>query len=229
VHNIAVAPGQLAPGLENPIRRKPVNPMYRIAKRTVDFTAAAVALLFTAPIIALIALLIRLDSPGPAVFRQQRVGLGGRTFTFFKFRTMYVDAKARFPELYDYQYTTDQWKRLYYKLPEDPRLTRFGRIVRKTTLDELPNLFNVLKGDMSLVGPRPELPDYVQYYTPEQLTKFSVPAGVTGLAQSSGRGTLPVQDQIAADVEYVNRCSFGFDLKILARTVAMVVRGVGAF
>ncbi len=194
-----------------------------------DLTASAVGLFFFAPIIGIIAVLIRLDSPGPAIFRQLRVGEGGRTFTFYKFRTMYVDAKERFPQLYDYRYTADQWNTLYYKLPQDPRLTRFGRLVRKTTLDELPNLFNVLRGDMSLVGPRPELPEYVKYYTPEQLVKFSVRAGVTGLAQSSGRGTLPVQDQIAADVEYVARSSFWFDLKILARTVMMVVRGVGAF
>jgi lipopolysaccharide/colanic/teichoic acid biosynthesis glycosyltransferase len=200
-----------------------------MSKRMIDFTVAAIALIVFAPVIAVIALLIRLDSPGPAVFRQQRVGQGGRTFTFYKFRTMYVDAKERFPDLYNYRYTIDQWNTLFYKLPDDPRMTRFGRIVRKTTLDELPNLFNVFKGDMSLVGPRPELPDYVKYYTPEQLTKFSVRAGVTGLAQSSGRGTLPVQDQIAADLEYVARSSFWFDLTILARTVAMVVRGVGAF
>ncbi len=222
-------PGQLAPGLDAPIPLRPSPTGYRLAKRVLDLTASAVGLFFFAPIIGIIAVLIRLDSPGPAIFRQLRVGEGGRTFTFYKFRTMYVDAKERFPQLYDYRYTADQWNTLYYKLPQDPRLTRFGRLVRKTTLDELPNLFNVLRGDMSLVGPRPELPEYVKYYTPEQLVKFSVRAGVTGLAQSSGRGTLPVQDQIAADVEYVARSSFWFDLKILARTVMMVVRGVGAF
>ncbi len=225
----AVQPGHLAPGLETPITLKPAHPLYLIGKRVTDISVAAIATVIFAPVIAIIALLIRLDSPGPAIFRQQRVGHGGRTFTFYKFRTMYADAKERFPELYDYRYSTEQWNTLFYKLPEDPRMTRFGRIVRKTTLDELPNLFNVLKGDMSLVGPRPELPDYVEYYTPAQLAKFSVRAGVTGLAQSSGRGTLPVQDQIAADLEYVARSSFWFDVKILARTVAMVVRGVGAF
>ncbi len=228
-HSSSNRPGQLAPGLDGPIQLRSFHPLYRLAKRTLDVVVASVALVVFAPVIGIIAMLIRLDSPGPAIFRQQRVGQGGRTFTFYKFRTMYVDAKERFPELYDYRYTPDQWKTLYYKLPDDPRLTRFGRIVRKTTLDELPNLFNVLKGDMSLVGPRPELPDYVRYYTQEQLAKFSVRAGVTGLAQSSGRGTLPVQDQIAADLEYVARSSFWFDLKILARTVKMVVRGVGAF
>jgi lipopolysaccharide/colanic/teichoic acid biosynthesis glycosyltransferase len=142
---------------------------------------------------------------------------------------MYVDARDRFPELYDYRYTEEEWQDLFYKLPEDPRLTRFGQALRKTTLDELPNLFNVLRGDLSLVGPRPELPEYVRYYTPRQLSKFSVRSGVTGLAQTTGRGTLSVQEQIAADVEYVENQSMWLDLKILARTLRMVFFGVGAF
>lgn len=202
---------------------------YDVGKRVLDFLVALIALAISLPIIALLALVIRIDSPGPAIFRQQRIGRGGRPFTFYKFRTMYVDAKERFPDLYAYQYTDDEWRELFYKLPEDPRLTRFGRRLRKTTLDELPNLINVLTGQMSLVGPRPELPEYVRYYTPEQMAKFSVRSGVTGLAQTSGRGMLPVQEQIGADLEYVRRRSFWFDLLLLQRTAKMVVLRVGAF
>jgi lipopolysaccharide/colanic/teichoic acid biosynthesis glycosyltransferase len=142
---------------------------------------------------------------------------------------MYVDARERFPELYAYQYTDEEWRALFYKLPDDPRLTPFGRRLRITTLDELPNLFNVVRGDMSLVGPRPELPEYVRYYSAEQMQKFLVPSGVTGLAQVSGRGWLPVQEQIAADVEYVRRRSPLCDLRILLRTIKMVILRVGAF
>ncbi len=200
-----------------------------MSKRAVDLLVSTVALAITLPIIAVLSIITRLDSPGPAIFRQLRVGQNGRVFTFFKFRTMYVDAKERFPELYAYKYTPEEWEQLFYKLPEDPRLTRFGRWLRKTTLDELPNLFNVVRGDMSLVGPRPELPEYVMYYSPEQLLKFSVKSGVTGLAQVSGRGTLPVQDQIDADMEYVSKRSFWFDMSILLRTVRMVLLRHGAF
>jgi lipopolysaccharide/colanic/teichoic acid biosynthesis glycosyltransferase len=202
---------------------------YRFAKRALDVVVAAVGLAIFLPLIGVLVLLTRLDSPGPAIFRQTRVGYGGRLFTFYKFRTMYVDAKERFPDLYDYEYTDEEWRELFYKLPDDPRLTPFGRRLRKTTLDELPNLFNVLLGQMSLVGPRPELPEYARYYTPEQMVNFSVPPGATGLAQTSGRALLSVQERIEADVEYVRRRSFWFDLVLLARTVKMVILRIGAF
>jgi lipopolysaccharide/colanic/teichoic acid biosynthesis glycosyltransferase len=202
---------------------------YDVVKRAFDLLVGGAALAVSLPLIVVLAILIRLDSPGPAIFRQPRVGQGGRVFTFLKFRTMYVDARERFPELYAYQYTDEEWRALFYKLPDDPRLTPFGRRLRITTLDELPNLFNVVRGDMSLVGPRPELPEYVRYYSAEQMQKFLVPSGVTGLAQVSGRGWLPVQEQIAADVEYVRRRSPLFDLRILLRTIKMVILRVGAF
>jgi lipopolysaccharide/colanic/teichoic acid biosynthesis glycosyltransferase len=221
--------GQLAPGLDAAIEIRSNHRTYDATKRVLDVLVAGLALVIFAPVMVLIAIIIRWDSAGPAVFRQQRVGQGGRIFTFYKYRTMYVDARERFPELYDYGFSAEEWRTLFYKLPEDPRLTRFGQLLRKTTLDELPNLFNVLQGDMSLVGPRPELPEYVRYYTDEQLAKFSVRSGVTGLAQTSGRGMLSVQEQISADVEYVENRSLWFDLKILFRTLQMVVLRVGAF
>jgi lipopolysaccharide/colanic/teichoic acid biosynthesis glycosyltransferase len=203
--------------------------LYVATKRLVDILVGTVAFVVALPIIIILAVLIKLDSPGPAIFRQRRVGLRGKTFTFYKFRTMWVDARQRYPSLYAYRYTDDEIRTMYFKVIDDPRLTRVGRHLRRTSLDELPNLLNVLKGDMSLVGPRPEIPDMLPYYTPEQLVKFSVKPGVTGLAQVSGRSLLRFQETNQADVEYVRRRSFLFDLMILVRTVKCVALRVGAF
>lgn len=202
--------------------------LYDLAKRTLDIAVSATLLVLTLPIIGLLSLIIRLQSPGPAVFRQRRVGRDGLVIRFYKFRTMYSDAKQRFPEMYDYRFTAEQFASSYYKPPVDPRNTPFGRALRKTTLDELPNLFNVIKGDVSLVGPRPELPELIQYYSAEQLTKFSVKSGITGLAQVSGRNNLSIQEQIALDVAYVQKRSFLYDLKLIGLTLVMVVKRVGA-
>lgn len=202
--------------------------VYRAAKRALDLAIAVPVLMVAAPIIGLLALAIRLESKGPAIFRQQRVGRDGRVFTFYKFRTMYVDAKERFPELYDYNFETSELSSRYYKQSNDPRNTRLGAIIRQTTLDELPNLFNVLKGDTSIVGPRPELPEMIRHYQPTQLIKFGVKPGLTCLAACTGRNTLTIDEQIRADVEYVARQSMGLDLWIISETARMVVRAVGA-
>lgn len=201
---------------------------YAIAKRSLDVAFSAPALLLSAPILLLIAVLVRLDSTGPVLFRQARVGQGGRVFTFYKFRTMHVDARSRFPDLYAYRYTREEFLDMALKTRDDPRLTRLGRKLRKTSLDELPNLWNVLRGDMSLVGPRPELPEMVAYYTAEELSKFSVRPGVTGLWQVSGRANLRNGLQLANDVAYVRQRSFQFDLAILLKTVKVVILRVGA-
>jgi lipopolysaccharide/colanic/teichoic acid biosynthesis glycosyltransferase len=202
--------------------------IYEVTKRLLDVVVASTLLVITSPIIAVLSLIIRTESDGPAVFRQRRVGQHGKIIRFYKFRTMYVDAKERFPELYDYTFTEEQFRTSYYKPSVDPRNTPFGRQLRKTTLDELPNLFNVLKGDVSLVGPRPELPELIQYYTAAQLMKFSVKSGITGVAQTSGRNNLTIQQQIDADLEYVRRRSFLYDLRLIGRTLVMVVKRVGA-
>lgn len=202
--------------------------VYRRGKRAFDVTVVVALSPLVVPLALVIAFIIKVTSPGPAVFRQARVAEGGRIIEFCKFRTMYVDAKERFPELYDYTYSAEEFENLYYKPAFDPRNTPFGRALRKTTLDELPNLLNVLRGDCSLVGPRPELPEFVRYYTPEQLAKFTVPSGVTGLAQVSGRNNLSVQEQISLDVEYVATQSFRNDLRLLFATAIAVVRRVGA-
>jgi len=172
--------------------------------------------------------LIRLDSPGPAVFRHERVSRGAGTFRFAKFRTMYVDARERFPELYAYSYSDDDIQSMKFKLPQDPRLTRVGRWLRRTSLDELPNLFNVLLGHMTLVGPRPEIPEMVRYYTPQQLVKFSVKPGLTGLAQTRGRNILTFQQTLSADLEYVSTRSLTLDIRILVRTLWTVAVQFGA-
>ena len=202
---------------------------YRILKRSVDLIGSLALLLVTAPIILVLAVLIRIDSPGPAVFRQTRLTRGGRTFRFYKFRTMYVDAKERFPELYAYDFSDGDFTSSYYKLADDPRNTRVGRWLRRTTLDELPNLFNVLKGDLSLVGPRPELPELVRYYHPEELACLFTKAGLTGLAQVAGRSLLTVRERLTLDTRYVANQSTLLDLRILLRTVIVVLTGKGAF
>ena len=207
----------------------PTSRSYAVAKRSSDIVLSVFFLVFGLPLLLLIALFVRLDSPGPIVFRQRRVGCGGRVFFFYKFRTMQVDARVRFPELYAYRYARQEFLDLPDKSPRDPRLTRLGRQLRTTSLDELPNFVNVLKGDMSLVGPRPELPEMLAYYTDEELSKFSVRPGVTGLWQVSGRSSLRKGQQLAVDLEYVKKRSFQFDLLILAKTVKVVLFRIGAF
>ncbi|MGO9029671.1 MAG: sugar transferase [Acidimicrobiales bacterium] len=202
---------------------------FRISKRIVDLVGAIVLLVLTAPIMLVLAALIRLDSKGPALFRQTRVTRGGRTFCFYKFRTMHVDARQRFPDLYNYDFSDGDFDSAYYKLADDPRNTRVGRWLRRTTLDELPNLLNVLKGDLSLVGPRPELPELVRYYQPENLACLFTKAGLTGLAQVAGRSLLTVRERLTLDTRYVANQTFLLDLRILARTVVVVLSGRGAF
>jgi lipopolysaccharide/colanic/teichoic acid biosynthesis glycosyltransferase len=231
----------------------------RAIYRATECSVALVMLVLAAPILLLEAILIKLDSPGPALFWQRRVGQsavrrgrditnredlippdGGfrpealylvpQTVNFVKFRTMYVDACEKFPELYDVRFPSHEaFLASYYKQENDPRVTRVGHFLRRTTLDELPNLFLVLTGQMRLVGPRPEGPWLVPYYTPEQMLKFAVKPGVTGLAQASGRGQLQIGDQIELDLEYVRRRSVWLDLTILFQTFLGVLRQKGAF
>jgi lipopolysaccharide/colanic/teichoic acid biosynthesis glycosyltransferase len=201
---------------------------YRVATRVIDLVGSLLLLLVASPVILLLALTIRLDSKGPAIFRQTRVTRGGRTFTFYKFRTMYVDARERFPDLYGYDFSDSDFDSSYYKLADDPRNTRVGRWLRRTTLDELPNLVNVLLGDLSLVGPRPDLPDLVRHYQPEDLACLFTKAGLTGLAQVAGRSLLTVRERLTLDLRYVANQSILLDLRILLRTVVVVLTGRGA-
>jgi lipopolysaccharide/colanic/teichoic acid biosynthesis glycosyltransferase len=199
------------------------------AQRLVESAIAVVLLVLTAPILAVLCVMVSLDSPGPALFRQWRIGRGGRLFRFTKLRTLYVDARQRWPELYAYDYTPEQLEVLRFKVPDDPRVTRVGRWLRKSTLDELPNLWHVLTGEMALVGPRPEIPDMLPYYTDDTIRKFAVRPGVTGLAQVSGRGHLTFHETVACDIAYVDQCGFWTDARVLCLTLLRALQRHGAF
>lgn len=214
--------------------RSPASPWVRVgnysragefAKDLLDRVLATFGLLLVSPIILLVALAVRLDSPGPAFFRQARIGRGGRPFTFWKFRGMYVDAKQRFPEMYDYRYSADQIQNLRFHPGEDPRVTRVGHFIRRTSLDELPNLLNVITGDMSLVGPRPEIPELIPYYGRAAKTVLSVKPGITSLAKLIGRDHITFQETLEFDLRYIRERSLRMDLGILFGTVWMVLTG----
>ncbi len=185
--------------------------MYRrYGKRLLDLTLAGAGLIVLSPLLLILAILVRARLGGPVLFRQERPGLGGKPFTLYKFRTM---TDARGPD--------------GAPLPDAARLTPFGRFLRSTSLDELPELWNVLVGDMSLVGPRPLLSEYLPLYTPEQARRHEVRPGITGWAQVNGRNSLSWEERFALDVWYVDRCSLWLDLRILARTALMVLRREG--
>ena len=198
----------------------------RASKRMTDFIVAGLGLLAILPILIAIACLIKLDSPGPALFRQKRVGLNGREFWMYKFRSMAIDAEARHQALLAQNEMKDG---VIFKMTDDPRVTRLGRLLRKTSLDELPQLFNVLRGEMSLVGPRP-LPTYeVAKQTPYQMRRLEVVPGCTGLWQTSGRSNLDSFAQmVELDYEYMRNWSFTYDLAILFRTFQVLFKAEGA-
>jgi exopolysaccharide biosynthesis polyprenyl glycosylphosphotransferase len=192
-------------------------------KRTFDLLVSLVVLMLSWPLMAVIAVLIRLDSRGPILFRQKRVGENGRIFTILKFRTM-VTGSDHLPKV-----LVDGDGHRVYKLPDDPRITRIGRFLRRTSLDELPNFVNVFKGEMSLVGPRPELLPIADTYEPWQRQRLAVQPGMTGWWQVNGRSDLPLHENTEHDLYYVRNYSLWLDLKILFKTVGVVVQGKGAY
>jgi exopolysaccharide biosynthesis polyprenyl glycosylphosphotransferase len=196
-----------------------------VFKRALDLTVSTIVLLFLAPILLLTAALIKLTSPGPAFFEQQRVGLNKRKFQMYKFRTMVPDAERIQEELLHLNEMTGP----VFKITNDPRITPIGKILRKTSIDELPQLLNVLKGDMSLVGPRAiPLRDYRLFDEDWQRRRFSVPPGITCLWQIRGRSSLPFEQWMELDMEYIDKWSVWLDLEILARTIPAVIKGSGA-
>ncbi|WP_323178169.1 MULTISPECIES: sugar transferase [unclassified Streptomyces] len=198
----------------------------RLPKELLDRSFAAALLLLLALPMLLIALIVRLDSSGAALFRQQRVGRYGDHFTMLKFRTMRPDSEALRAELEHLNQNSDG---LLFKVKHDPRITRVGSFLRRSSLDELPQLINVARGHMSLVGPRPPLPEEVEEYTPDVKRRLLVKPGLTGLWQVSGRSDLPWDEAVRLDLGYVDNWSMGLDLSILARTGSAVVRGTGAY
>lgn len=195
-----------------------------ICKRVFDVALASLLLVLGAPFFALVALAIKLDSRGPVLFKQVRIGRGGRVFRLFKFRSMVPDAEIRLTEIAG----ANEADGPYFKCTRDPRVTRVGRFIRRTSIDELPQLLNVIKGEMSLVGPRPALPAEVAEFPDWFRHRLEVPPGLTGLWQVSGRFLLPFHEAARLDVFYVDHWSFGLDLKILARTPTVVLTGRGA-
>jgi lipopolysaccharide/colanic/teichoic acid biosynthesis glycosyltransferase len=196
---------------------------------TLNRLIGLIFLLLFSPLNLLIAFFIRIDSPGKVIFSQTRIGKDGKLFTFYKFRTMLKDADKKFPELYSYEYSENEMASMKFKITDDPRVTKFGRYLRKTSLDELPNLINVVKGEMYLVGPRPEIPEMIKYYKPWQLEKFSVKPGITGLAQVNGRGLLTFQQTIDYDLKYIKEKSIWLDSVIFWKTLNVVLKSFGAF
>ena len=194
-------------------------------KRIVDALIAAVTMLALSPFWALFALLIKLDSPGPVYFRQTRLGKGGKPFTAYKFRSMGEKAEAELASLME----KNEADGPIFKIKNDPRITKVGRVLRRTSLDELPQLINVLKGEMSLVGPRPPLPSEVEQYEPWHLKRLDAAPGLTGLWQVSGRSELPFDEMVMLDIYYIENWSLGMDIKIILRTIPAVISGKGAY
>jgi lipopolysaccharide/colanic/teichoic acid biosynthesis glycosyltransferase len=186
-----------------------------LIRRALDIVAAALALVLCSPPLLLAMLAIRLESSGSVIYRQRRAGLDGEVFDLYKLRTMVHGAERLGSGL-----RIDAG---------DERITRVGSLLRRTSFDEVPNLFNVLRGEMSLIGPRPTLPEQVAQYTPRQRGRLAVKPGITGWAQVNGRASLPWSERIELDLYYVEHRSLAFDLKILARTPALVLRGSGLY
>lgn len=199
----------------------------RLFKRLFDIILSAVLLVLLSPLMAAIALLIKLDSAGPILFRQQRVGERGRLFWMYKFRSMIDGAEKAETQLL---HQTAEGKAFFAKTPADARITRIGRLLRRTSLDELPQLFNVLVGQMSLVGPRPEMPWMIEVYEPWQRKRFTVPQGMTGWWQVNGRmQRATLQQRAEDDLFYIRHYSLWLDLHILWKTVHAIIRGQGAY
>ena len=196
------------------IKESKINPVYAFVKRIFDIVLSIFTLILLSPFMLLIASIIKRDSPGPVIFKQKRTGKDGKEFNFYKFRTMYTDAKP-------YDWTPVSM--------EDSRITKFGKFLRRTSLDEIPQFWNVLKGEMSIVGPRPEMPFIVETYSEIQRDRLNVKPGITGLWQISADRGMQIHDNIEYDLYYIDNCGFLLDLVIIIRTLYFAVRGIGAF
>ncbi len=199
---------------------------YLIAKRVLDLAITVPILILISPLLALVALTIKLWDRGPIFFTQTRVGKDGTEFTCYKFRSMVPHAERLKEELQALSHHADPRT---FKIPRDPRITWIGRIIRKTSIDELPQLWNVVRGDMSLVGPRPPVPSEVNLYSDRDRRRLHVQPGITCIWQVSGRGDLPFSEQVRLDLDYIQHRSLLLDLKLLLLTIPAVVTGRGAY
>ncbi len=216
----------------------PVRRWYLLAKRIFDVVGSLILLALLSPLLLIIAIAIKLDSPGPLIFKQTRIGKGGKPFTFLKFRSMRQDADPRVHQEYMRRLIREAGNpggegcgnsgEKAGKLSNDGRITRLGKIIRKTTLDELPQIFNILKGEMSLVGPRPPMPYEVEMYEEWHKRRLEVLPGMSSLWVVRGRAELPFEDQARLDIEYIENQSLWLDIKILLQTPWAVISGKGA-
>ena len=197
----------------------------RRGKRVLDLVLASIVLVLTAPILVATAIAIKLESPGAVIFKQTRVGKWGKCFTLYKFRSMCLDAERLKKKLL----VQNQVAGPMFKMEHDPRVTRVGHIIRKLSIDELPQLVNVLKGDMSMVGPRPPLPSEVSEYQMEYLRRLNARPGITGLPQVSGRSNLDFEQWVQLDLEYIAKQSIQQDLWVVLKTIPAVILGKGAY
>jgi lipopolysaccharide/colanic/teichoic acid biosynthesis glycosyltransferase len=200
---------------------KELGSTYKLMKRFIDLLLGSILLLLSSPVFLVAALAIRLETEGNPFFLQKRVGLGGRSFTIVKLRGMYIDSKVRFAHLYDYK--SHENLDFHFHAKEDPRITRVGAFVRRTSIDELPNLLNVVLGQMTLVGPRPEVPEMLELYGEYEASYLSIKPGVTCISKISGRDRLSKQESIEMDLSYLDNMTTNCDLSILWRTLCCVL------
>ena len=198
----------------------------RIVKRGMDVCGSLSAIILLLPLFIVISVWLKLDSPGPLIYRQVRIGLHGRPFPFYKFRSMFIDSDARRAALLKKNESKDG---VIFKMKDDPRITRCGRFIRKYSIDETPQFLNVLLGDMSLVGPRPPLPSEVAQYTLDDRKRLNVLPGITCIWQISGRSDIPFREQVVLDKEYIRGHGFWKDVLILFKTIPAVLAGKGAY
>ncbi|MCM3729095.1 sugar transferase [Neobacillus cucumis] len=199
---------------------------YLLAKRTIDIFGSLCGIMVLCFLFIIVAILIKLEDPkGPIFFSQKRIGLNGKEFKMYKFRSMVSDAEERLKELLKYNEVSGAM----FKMKDDPRITKIGKFIRKTSIDELPQLFNVLKGDMSLVGPRPPLPREVALYTEFDKQRLLVTPGCTGLWQVSGRNSLGFEEMVELDIQYIQKRTVLFDLNIILKTVLVLFGSKDAF
>ncbi|HDR4894046.1 sugar transferase [Bacillus thuringiensis] len=198
---------------------------YLVAKRCIDFIGALCGLILLSPVFVIVALLIKYEDPkGPVLFKQIRIGKDGKEFYMYKFRSMVVDAEEKLKDLLKHNEVSGAM----FKMKEDPRVTRIGKFIRKTSIDELPQLLNVLKGEMSLVGPRPPLPREVKEYTVYDRQRLLVTPGCAGLWQVTERNSVGFKEMVELDLEYINKRSVIYDLKIIFKTIQIMIKSNGA-
>ncbi len=220
--------GLLSVGVKETLKYSDVTPRggiaYRIIKRTIDIVLSLIGLVLLLIPMALIATIIFISDRGNPFFSQVRMTSHGKTFKMYKFRSMCIDAEKRFAEVQK----ENQSDGLAFKSDDDPRITKIGKFIRKTSIDELPQLINILKGDMSIIGPRPPLPREVVLYTPEQMKRLLVKGGLSCICQVEGRSDMEFDKWVESDIEYVKKRSIFLDISLFFRTIAVVIAGKGA-